>query len=263
MSDASKKDKECAGEAEAEASPEGTHGPHKRYFRNYLLDKRFQLKYTSIVVAVTTVLSGVLGYFLYNEIVLSQETILASDLGESQHLIEPGDHEARQVVADQIDEEFFTSMRDRSRVLVRVNLAPPEGAIATYEEDFEHEVLRKTSTLALALGVFLLILAVFWVYLTHQIAGPVWKLRILFSRVTGENLRVVGSLRKGDELQEAFVSFSEMIGRLQEHRREQAATIRAIIDRLEDHPDKAADAAEALRQHERGLLGSIDDTTES
>ena len=45
-------------------SPEQT-GAHKRSLRNYLLDSRFQLKYTSYLVLVALVISAVMGSVLY------------------------------------------------------------------------------------------------------------------------------------------------------------------------------------------------------
>ena len=41
--------------------------PPKRRLRNYLLDARFQLKYTSYVVAVTLLVASALGYLAYEE----------------------------------------------------------------------------------------------------------------------------------------------------------------------------------------------------
>lgn len=40
-------------------------GKPKRYMRNFLLDKRFQLKYTLAVVVITAILALILGWFLY------------------------------------------------------------------------------------------------------------------------------------------------------------------------------------------------------
>ncbi len=42
-------------------------GPPKRSFKNYLLDPRFQLKYTGMVVGVTLVVATVLGTLAYRE----------------------------------------------------------------------------------------------------------------------------------------------------------------------------------------------------
>ena len=42
-------------------------GPPKRRLRNYLLDARFQLKYTGMVVGVTLVVATILGYVAYEQ----------------------------------------------------------------------------------------------------------------------------------------------------------------------------------------------------
>ena len=41
------------------------HGGYKRSARNYLLDSRFQLKYSGFLVLVAVVISGVMGAVLY------------------------------------------------------------------------------------------------------------------------------------------------------------------------------------------------------
>src|SRR5687768_3504643 len=53
-------------EANAQTMPQQAQGgPPKRRLRNYLLDSKFQLKYTGMVVLVTVIVAGVLGYFAY------------------------------------------------------------------------------------------------------------------------------------------------------------------------------------------------------
>ncbi len=51
----------------AETMPKPAGGPPKRQFRNYLLDARFQLKYTGMVVGVTLLVATVLGYLAYEQ----------------------------------------------------------------------------------------------------------------------------------------------------------------------------------------------------
>jgi hypothetical protein len=53
--------------ANAQTVPQPAGGPPKRRLRNYLLDTRFQLRYTGMVVGVTFVVASVLGYFAYRE----------------------------------------------------------------------------------------------------------------------------------------------------------------------------------------------------
>ena len=76
--------------ANAESVPQPTGGPPKRQFKNYLLDTRFQLKYTGMVVGVTAVVASVLGYLAYNESHAQTEmmTINMAVAGESADFIE-------------------------------------------------------------------------------------------------------------------------------------------------------------------------------
>lgn len=56
-----------AVDVQSAAKPQGGGGPPKRRLRNYLLDARFQLKYTSYVVVVTLLVAGTLGYLAYQQ----------------------------------------------------------------------------------------------------------------------------------------------------------------------------------------------------
>ena len=118
---------------------------------------------------------------------------------------------------------------------------------------------QKTSVLIGALAVFLFILSLFWVYLTHRIAGPVYKLRLLFGKIEGDKLYVAGRLRKGDELQETFQSFADMIGRLQEHREANAKRMADLAEKLRESSENAEEAAESLETIRAELLESLVD----
>ena len=54
-------------------------GAHKRSVRNYLLDSRFQLKYTGFLVAVALMVSVFLGGFLYATATLNLKTGAVTD----------------------------------------------------------------------------------------------------------------------------------------------------------------------------------------
>ncbi|MCS6797629.1 MAG: hypothetical protein NZ898_03705 [Myxococcota bacterium] len=55
-----------AAEAHSLPQQDARPEPPKRRLRNFLLDARFQLKYTGMVVLVTAITGGVLGYFAYD-----------------------------------------------------------------------------------------------------------------------------------------------------------------------------------------------------
>jgi sensor histidine kinase YesM len=237
-------------------STEGGH-KHQRKLRNYLLDKRFQLKYTGIVIGITALLSAVLGYYLHQQIVASQRTILARDLGESTIVVEPGDTRSHDELLTKIDEEVTEAFKTREfAVVVKINNAPRGTTAQLYSETFEEESSRLTAVLVLSLVVFLVVLAGIWVYLTHKIAGPVFKLKLLFSKIDGSNLCLAGRLRKGDELQEAFVAFADMLERLRNDRRSRAEKLARIADALEGD-GSGAEAAKELREMRATLLDSL------
>ena len=49
------------------------------------------------------------------------------------------------------------------------------------------------------------------IYFTHKVAGPVYKMKRLLKQVGQGNLRVEARLRKGDELQDFFDTFTQMV----------------------------------------------------
>ncbi len=204
-------------------------------------------------------LSVVLGYYIYREIVVSQQTILARDLGTDTISIDPGDVAARSKVSEQIDREFNDALQTKLRVVVSINNAPSGSTANLYEDNFQDEVTQKTWVLFSALGVFLAILALVWVYLTHRIAGPVFKLRLLFGKVTADNLQVVGRLRKGDELQEAFISFRDMVERVRVNHRAIADRIAIAANDLRDEDATSTNAVEVLDELEKEMRASLGD----
>lgn len=72
--------------------------PPKRRLRNYLLDARFQLKYTGMVVAVTLVVATILGKVAYDQSHAQTEmmTINLAMAGETAEFIEQTAREADQ-----------------------------------------------------------------------------------------------------------------------------------------------------------------------
>ncbi|GAB4212433.1 MAG: hypothetical protein OHK0013_35190 [Sandaracinaceae bacterium] len=82
----------------AQAVPQPKGQPPKRRLRNYLLDARFQLKYTGMVVAVTLVVATILGTVAYQQSHAQTEmmTINLAMAGETAEFIEQTAREADQ-----------------------------------------------------------------------------------------------------------------------------------------------------------------------
>lgn len=160
----------------------------QRKVKNYLLDRRFQLKYTGMVLVVTLAVAGILGYFAY-------------DFSKGQT-------------------EAFTA-----QLAAQPDLDPET---ASDLEQFAKQEDRKVRN-AILIGVALMTLALGFtgIVVTHRVVGPAYRMRRLFEHVGEGRLEVVTGIRKGDELQELFHSFAEMVESLRGQRAED-------IERLED-----------------------------
>jgi len=178
-------------------------GAPKRKLRNYLLDKRFQLKYTGMVVGVTLVVASILGALAYRE---------------SQ-----GQTEAMQV-----------------QLAMQPDLDPQAVAsLEAFGQQRDREIL-----VGIVGGVAALVIALAFtgIVVTHKMVGPAYKMRLLLARVAAGHLRVDGGLRKGDELQDVFNAFNDMVNTL---RSRQAGEI-ALLDDALVKAEKAGTPPEVL-----------------
>jgi HAMP domain-containing protein len=166
----------------------------QRRVRNYLIDRRFQLKYTGMVLLVTVSVAGGLGYMAY---------------GFSQ-----GQTEALTMqIATQLDLDADT---------------------ATDLEQFALQEDRKIRN-AIVAGVLLLTLALglTGIIVTHRVVGPAYRMRRLFQHVADGKFEVTTGIRKGDELQDLFHSFADMVESLRDQRGEEIAQLEETLIKME------------------------------
>jgi methyl-accepting chemotaxis protein len=159
-------------EAQSLSPPRHTHPPRK--LRNYLLEPKFQLKYTSMVVGVTVLVASVLGYYAYQY-----------STGQTAML----NIERQDAKGSAADAQFFASL-DR------------------YARDEDRKVLYGVLG---GIGVLALALAFTGIVVTHRLVGPAYRLRQMLKEVSAGRLRTAGKLRKHDELQDVFVAFQNMV----------------------------------------------------
>jgi len=179
---------------EARSVAPASSAPAKRQLRNYLLDSRFQLKYTGMVVGVTLCVATVLGYFAYD--------------------YSRGQTEALQV-----------------QMAMQPDLDPQ---VASHLDEIARAEDRKV-LLGIVLGIAVLgiALAGTGIVVTHKVVGPAYKLKMMLRKVAKGHIRVDGSLRKGDELQDVFIAFNEMITALRASQEEEVARLDEALGRAE------------------------------
>jgi len=166
----------------------------QRRMRNYLIDRRFQLKYTGMVLLVTVTVAGGLGYLAY---------------GFSQ---------------------------GQTEALTAQIMAQPDLAAATASdlEEFAQQEDRKIRN-AIVAGVLLLTLALglTGIIVTHRVVGPAYRMRRLFEHVGEGKFEVTTGIRKGDELQELFHSFADMVESLRDQRAEEIEQLEETLIKME------------------------------
>jgi hypothetical protein len=158
--------------------PKGAGGPprtpYKRKLSNFMLDKKLQLRYVLLVTILSGIISGSLGYLIYQQrhhASASIESDLAALTQSDASLAE-----FQSQVAD--------TMASADRVLVYKMVGVGIGLVV--------------------------ILFSYLVIMTHKVAGPLFKVSMYFDRMAEGRIGNVTALRKGDMLQDFFGSFREM-----------------------------------------------------
>jgi hypothetical protein len=182
-------------------------GRHQRSIKNYLLDAPFQLKYTGYLVGVALVISIVLGIFLWrtsNKVV--DESAKVSDVVKMSIKNDP-------IYGD--NPELMKSFTDSS--------VESDNRVAQQQRAMLYSVVGGLSLLCIMIGLV-------GIYITHKIAGPVYKMKSLLKQVGQGKLNFPrGGLRKGDELQHFFDVFLKMTDDLKARQQREVETLEAGI----------------------------------
>ncbi len=168
----------------------GRHKPHRRTIKNFLLDRRLQLRYIVTITAISAVIAGVLGFLIWrqgaettDDVVANIERTYADDQGLS-------DDVARDL-----------NSNDNQLVLKMVGFG---------------------CALALILSLFLLIL-------THKVAGPLFKLSTHFDDLARGTFREVRSLRRFDMLHRFHRKFEDAHAAMRASLEADIAVMEAVV----------------------------------
>lgn len=222
----------------------GNSGTYKRSVRNYLIDSRFQLKYTGLIVAVTVVISGVLGAFLWrtSRELVAESQVLATQgqtlIDQSQQLINESKkvsevtkmniknlgYDDPSLTADFTKEadEYDKQVEAKQQALIK-----QQNDLVRQQASIVHQQSMMIYAVVGGLALMVVLIGLFGIYFTHKVAGPVFKMKRLLKQVGEGDLTVEARLRKGDELQEFFEAFGSMVESLRERQKRR-------IDELDD-----------------------------
>lgn len=215
------------------AQPAAAAPKYKRSIKNYLLDARFQLKWTAYILSVALVISAIMGVFLYRtsrEVTeQSQKVIQQGDalISESQKNSDLVKMQIKEQYADapELADTFNKSASDLDKGLIEKHRQLEQQAAQTRQQ----QVTMLTSLVAgLTLLVFLI--GLLGIYFTHKVVGPIYKMKLLLGQVGGGKLNFKGGLRKGDELQDFFVAFASMVEKLKDRQAREVEELEAAME---------------------------------
>ena len=207
-------------------------GPYKRSVRNYLLDSRFQLKYSGFLVIVAVVISGIMGAVLY--------ATTRAVVGESSALVEE---------SKKVSEVSRMNIRDLAsdspELLTEFNREADahDKALTDQQARLILGQQRMLESLVGGLALMVVLIGLLGIYFTHKVAGPVFKMKRLLKQVGDGHLHVDARLRRGDELIDFFETFTRMVEGLRQMETRQLADVEAAIKALEGGSKDDATAA--------------------
>ena len=201
--------------------------------RNYLLDGRFQLKFAAYFVALTLVVAAVLGVFL----VLTTASLFHEMNGAvdarskaAETSKELGTCTLNNELAQNLDNPAFTAqLAERSRAIDEAFEAEKRGVMKLRAELVDRQQVTVAILVAM-LTAFVVLVALGAIVITHRIVGPLFRIKRMARDVASGALRPpTYGLRPGDELQDVFEVFSEMITGLRERSENDLRAVEAAL----------------------------------
>jgi hypothetical protein len=145
---------------------------HRRHLRNYMIDKRLQLRYVGAVALLSAALCGVFGWLIWQQQVEASNAVLSSV-----------------AASDYLPPEV------RAEVTSRL-----------HSSDLEFVLVMAGVCLGL-----ITVLSLFLVILTHKVAGPLYKIGLYLDEIHAGRLPLMRDLRRWDEFKRFFEKFRRMI----------------------------------------------------
>ena len=200
--------------------PDRGDGRRQRKLRSLLLDRRFQLKYISMILGVASLLSLVLGTFLYSKI------------------------------------------RENSRLL-----AVDSGLDAIFQEQLAAADGRALAVIAGSLLLFMVVLGLMSLFITHRMAGPLFIMRRHVRALAAGHIPEVRKLRKGDEFVEFYDALAQAVAAIEHRTVNEIGVLAEAVQALEGLDDDGSQEVrrrlQELIQQKRRTLEPPDATSSS
>ncbi|HZH04552.1 MAG TPA: HAMP domain-containing protein, partial [Myxococcaceae bacterium] len=232
---------------------------HRR-LRNYLLDSRFQIRFTLYVVGATAVVAGLIGAFLWGTASrLLREVEGAVEARSSA--AETSKELSQATLSNKLfqhfnDPAFEAQLREQSK-LIDAKYEAERAAIVAQRA----ELVRQQRLLAWVLiggfATLTLLIAFGSIVATHRIVGPLYRIKKMAQEVARGHLTDPSrQLREHDEFKDLFEEFAQMVRSLRENQGEEIRRLRLAIEALEQGESPKETLVE-LRRLRAGMEGRL------
>lgn len=225
------------------ATPAAPPVKYKRSLKNYLLDAKFQLKWTGRIIIVALAISALMGVFLFQtskKVTEQTETVIA----EGQKAIEQNRVNSEllqmKMLAEAADSpELMTTYQAKAKKEA-AELQKQKDELQAQAIETRAQQSRMGITIAGALVLLVLLIGVLGIFFTHKVVGPIHMMKNLLRQVGDGKLNFNRKPRKGDELQDFFEVFQAMVNQLKAR---QAEEVKVLEQAMEEA--RASGASEA------------------
>jgi hypothetical protein len=196
---------------------------YKRSWKNLLLNKGYQLRFTLFMVAISAALMAGLGWWVMKAAEKATTVAMDNVLGVQCQRPETEAAAPVEFADEPIDEDQPAAhvVVDIEEVAVPPPAPPPypTTAMARWQLCKLHQVSTierlyqrewRIFWVLIGAGVVLCLgLAVYGIKMTHKVAGPLHKVKLYFAKMKGGKYDKVYNLRKGDQLVDFYEHFKQ------------------------------------------------------
>jgi hypothetical protein len=245
---------------------------YKRSWKNLLINKRYQLRFTLFMVGLSALLMVGLGIWVMsvaNEATAVSMTSVRGDACPRLPSLEPEDDVRVPAPSMKLDEPAAAPRDDEPRrgnvqidesSMTLTQTVPPDLAdqiiahwtcelrqVAAFDS-LERGRLRILWAMILTGIALVLGLALYGIKMTHRVAGPLFKVSLYLTKMRAGRFDKVYNLRKGDQLVEFYDHFKLAHDGVVAMQREDISQISAVIAAAEAAGAGAHPSIAALRE---------------
>ncbi len=228
---------------------------NQRKLSNFLLDSSFQLRHVGYSVAIAAVVGAIGAAALWRSekvLIRQAEVAVQAREGAANEARELGRTALTRKLLGRFDDPTFERVLREQSQEIDARFEAERQAIAKDRQALVGRERTALAALAAAFLAFVALVALAMIVVTHRIAGPVYRFRVLAEEVGKGRLPKARALRGGDELQTLHSTFTWMIGQLRERESGELEKLeKALAAARAGAPADVVAALEPLRDEKR------------